>query len=922
MYQPLPPTKSRRLQFLDQISPDYLESLEFQYQNDPDSLSNDWAFFFEAFRLGQGEKIIERVEAQVSAATQDSTVIDELRVLEMISMYRLVAHLVADIDPLGMRKPPFEVNLDLKTFKLDGIDKNRLFQAALELGLPPSTIDQVVKHLKSTYLERVAVEFVYIRDPEISGWLKKRIDQFENATPFSNDQKKEILKHLACANHFENFLQLNYTGQKRFSIEGGECLIPAMKRVIELSSDLGAEEVMIGMAHRGRLNVLVNVLQRPSEELFKEFEGAELPEFVEATGDVKYHQGFSNDIQLPNGKKIHLSLAPNPSHLEFVNPVVEGMVRAKLEDRYKNDESKIVPMIIHGDAAVIGQGIVPETLNLSLLKGYRTGGTIHIVINNQIGFTTSPTDARSTYYCTDHAKSIQCPVFHVNGNDPEAVVHAIEIATEYRMKFRKDVFVDIVCYRKYGHNEGDEPRFTQPQMYEIIGKQKNPFQLYRDKCIEAKVCDAETADGYISEIDGILKERRSKIQNAKRILQADSLKGQWQGFKCPNSEDMIAKVDTSIASETMDLIIDKIHEFPKEMKIMPKFRKMFDARRQKIDGEDEIDWAVGEALGFGSVILDGYNLRLSGQDSTRGTFSHRHAAFTDTDTLQKHYPLQNLKEGQKTFQVFDSPLSEAGVLGFDYGYSLSSPQTLVIWEAQFGDFANGAQVIIDQFISSGETKWYRMSGIVLLLPHGYEGQGPEHSSARLERFIQLCSQNNMQVCYPTTPAQICHLLRRQMNRPFRKPLIVMTPKSLLRHPMAISRKSDFTKGSFYTILEDKCKSPERVILCSGKVYYDLKKKALESNVDDKILLVRVEQLYPLDQPQLQALRQKWDKLPWVWCQEEPKNMGAWFHMKLKFIEWNWNLDYVGRPPSASPATGSHLQHMRELEKLLIDALGL
>lgn len=916
MHQHVPPSKPRRLQFLDQISPEYLESLEYQYRQDPDSLSNDWAFFFEAFRLGQGERIIEQVP------TEDSTIIDELRVLKMISTYRRTAHLVADIDPLGLRKPPFEISFDLKDFKLENIDRNRLFQAALDLGLPPSTIDQILSHLKNTYTRKVAVEFSYIRDPEINKWLKKRIDQNENTTPFTNEQKKEILKNLAYANHFENFLQMNYTGQKRFSIEGGECVIPAMKRAIDLCSDLGAQEIMIGMAHRGRLNVLINIMQKPAEELFKEFEGAELPEFLEATGDVKYHQGYSQDVELSNGKKIHLSLAPNPSHLEFVNPVVEGMVRAKLEERYGGDERKIVPMIIHGDAAVIGQGIVPETLNLSLLKGYRTGGTIHIVINNQIGFTTNPVDSRSSYYCTDHGKAIQCPIFHVNGNDPEAVVHAIEIAAEYRMTFHQDVFVDIVCYRRYGHNEGDEPRFTQPQMYELIGKQKNPFQLYRDRCIEASVCDAATADSFVTEMDGILKERRSKIQNAKRILQADSFRGQWQGFSVPMSEGLLAKVDTSIPQDDMELILDKIHHFPKEMKIMPKFQKMFEARKQKIDGEDEFDWAVGEALGFGSLLLQGFGVRLSGQDSTRGTFSHRHAAFIDLDTMQKHYPLQHLRTGQGKFQVYDSPLSEAGVLGFDYGYSLSSPKSLVLWEAQFGDFANGAQVIIDQFISSAETKWYRMSGLVLLLPHGYEGQGPEHSSARLERFIQLCSQNNMQVCNPTTPAQYCHLLRRQMNRPFRKPLIVMTPKSLLRHPMVISRKSDFLKGNFFNILEDKCKSPERVILCSGKVYYDLKKKALETQKDDKILLVRIEQIYPLDQPQLQTLHEKWGHLPWIWCQEEPKNMGAWFFMKLKFAEWGWNLDYVGRHGSASPATGSHLQHLRELEKLLNDALGL
>jgi 2-oxoglutarate dehydrogenase E1 component len=916
MHQPSAPAKKkRRLPFLDHLSPDYLESLERQYAADPDSLGQDWAFFFEAFRLGQGRPIIEKV-------SEDSAVIEELRVLELITAYRQRGHLLAEIDPLGLRQPPFDVHLDLDYFKLQSVDPQRVFQVAREIGLEPTTLAEIVKHLKATYCRSVGVEFHFLRDERVYQWIKQKVDAYDNTTPFTRDQKLSILRDLAHANYFENFLQNNYTGQKRFSIEGGESLIPALQRALSLSSEMGAEEVILGMAHRGRLNVLINILRKPVEEVLKEFEGAELPEFEEATGDVKYHQGFSSDVSFANGKKIHLSLAPNPSHLEFVNPVVEGMARAKIEERYGNSDKKLVPILIHGDAAVIGQGVVAETLNLSQLQGYKTGGTIHIVINNQIGFTTVPSDSRSAMYCTEYAKAFQCPIFHVNGNDPEAVVHTIELATEFRMTFGQDVFVDIVCYRKYGHNEGDEPRFTQPKMYDVIGKQQNPFQLYAESLKSQGVCDQSVVDAYVEELDKTLNDRRTQIKNARRVLALDSLKGHWSGLTRPNLQQMLEVTPTPVSPENFEKIIDTIHRFPEGMTILPKFRKMFETRQQKIEGEDEIDWATGEALAFGNLLLKGCPVRLSGQDSVRGTFSQRHSSFVDTQTGERYFPLNHLMDNQSLLSAFDSPLSEAAVLGFDYGYSLSRPNALTIWEAQFGDFVNGAQVIIDQFISSAETKWYRMSGLTLLLPHGYEGQGPEHSSARLERFLQLCSQLNMQVCYPTTPAQYAHMLQRQMFRSFRKPLIVMTPKSLLRNPMCISRKSDFTQGGFYPLLVDVCKKPEKVILCTGKVYYDLKKAALDRGLLERLLIIRVEQLYPADMDGIKKIYDEHSETPWIWVQEEPRNMGAWSYMRLRCFDHGIPLNYVGRLPSASPATGSPLQHQRELEHFLNEALQL
>jgi 2-oxoglutarate dehydrogenase E1 component len=748
--EPSKKTRSRNLDFLSQVSPDYIETLEAQYEQNPKSVSSDWAFFFDVLKLGQSE--VRVVSDGSTQANSNSDIVDELRVFNLISAYRQRGHMIAKVDPLGIKKPPFDPGLSLSNFKLDQADKNRPFQAAEEIGLQPSPLTKIVETLEQTYCRTIGVEFAYIRNHEVFAWLKKRIDQNQNRTDFNPEQKVRIMQHLYKASIFETFLQNNYTGQKRFSLEGAESVIPALKQAIDNVSEHGAEEVIIGMAHRGRLNVLANIMNKPYQEIFKEFEGGELPQLDEIMGDVKYHQGFSSDVESRSGKRVHLSLAPNPSHLEFVDPVVEGIARAKQEIKYNNDRLKVVPILIHGDAAVIGQGIVPETLNLAQLEGYKTGGTVHIVINNQIGFTTLPEDSRSSIYCTDHGKGFQCPVLHVNGDSVEDVVHAITIAAEYRMKFQADVFVDITCYRKYGHNEGDEPRFTQPLMYAAISKHKSSLEIYLAKLTSEQQVESSLIEQFSQGFEKELAEKRAEIQKAPKILSADMFKGLWAGFERPTHEAMLAYFPTPLKADQFKTVIDTIHRIPESIQPLPKFTKMLETRKLKIEKEDEIDWAVGEQLGFGSLLMEGYPIRLSGQDAIRGTFSHRHAAVTDNQTMERYYPLKNISPNQAPFRAYDSALSEAAVLGFDYGFSCASPKTLVIWEAQFGDFANGAQVIIDQFISSAETKWYRMSGLVLLLPHGYEGQGPEHSSGRLERFLQLCAQNNMHIVYPTTPA--------------------------------------------------------------------------------------------------------------------------------------------------------------------------
>jgi len=911
------PTARPRLKFLQSLSPDYLDYLEGIYFENPDSLSPDIALFFDALDLARQE--MEDGSRKPSESSWE--VADELRVSELIEAYRQGGHLKSKLDPLGVYKSPVDPHLGLNYFGLDKIPADRVFQAAKDIGLPPCSLNKIVDHLERTYCQFLGVEYHYIRDEKIRTWLKERIEKSQNKTEFSPSEKVEMLKHVYKASLFESFLQTSYTGQKRFSLEGGEALIPALKAGIQACGDLGAKEVVIGMAHRGRLNVLVNVMEKPYQDVFKEFEGAELPDNIEASGDVKYHNGYSSDIRTSSGVGMHLSLAPNPSHLEWVNPVVEGVARAKQDTKYDCDRSSVVPFLIHGDGAVIGQGVVPETLNLAQLEAYKTGGTIHIVINNQIGFTTLPEDARSSLYCTDFGKAFQIPIFHVNGDQIEDVVHAMRLATEFRMKFQLDCFIDIWCYRKYGHNEADEPRFTQPLMYKLIESHPSPLEIYSQKLILDKSVDNAQVDQFAAGFKEDLNKKREIVKSGPRKIEFDMFRGLWAGLEIPSREKLVSTFDTSIAPEFLDQTIKAIHSIPQNRKAFGKFQKMLETRMKRIEEKNEFDWAAGELIAMGSLLLEGNSVRLTGQDCVRGTFSHRHSAMRDSETGERYFFLDPLAKGRARLLIHDSPLSEAAVMGFEYGYAAAQPQTLVMWEAQFGDFANSAQVIIDQFIASAEAKWYRMNGLVLLLPHGYEGQGPEHSSARLERFLQLCAQENMQVTYPTTPAQYCHLLRRQVRRSFRKPLIVMTPKSPLRMPEVVSPKEDFLKGGFQPLLVDHSEKAERVLLCSGKVYWDLKKEAAEKKVQDRVAIIRVEQLYPLDKPGLKALHQKYEKCKdWRWVQEEPKNMGAWMMMKLSLLDLDIPLTYVGRRAAASPATGSYLKHEREQRQLIEESL--
>lgn len=905
-----------RLQFLQNISPDYLEHLQEQYYENPDSLSPDMALFFDTLELARQE-----MRAAGVPAVTTSDVADEIRVKELIEAYRQRGHLLAKIDPLGLSKPPIDPHLELSYFGLNQVPLDRVFQAATDLGLPPSPLSKIIEHLKATYCESVGVEFHFIRDEKVRSWVLDRLEKSKNRTSFSPQQKIQILHHIYKASLFENFLQTSYTGQKRFSLEGGEALIPALKAGLETCADLGAKEIVVGMAHRGRLNVLVNILEKPYQEVFKEFEGAELPDHIEASGDVKYHQGYSNDIRTTSGKSLHLSLAPNPSHLEWVNPVVEGVARAKQDTKYSEDRNAVVPFLIHGDAAVIGQGVVAETLNLAHLRGYATGGTVHIVINNQIGFTTIPEDSRSSLYCTDFGKAFQFPIFHVNGDDVESVVHAIQVASEFRMKFNRDVFVDIVCYRKYGHNEGDEPRFTQPQMYRVIEKHASPLEIYTKKLTDDHDVEQAQVDQFALNFNDDLNKKRTLIKSGPRKVQPDMFRGLWAGLEVSTQESILSSGSTKISPEQLDAAVEAIHHIPHNRKAMPKFAKLLEARHKRIKDKDEFDWSAGELLAFGTLLLEGHSVRLTGQDSVRGTFSQRHSAMRDIETGERYFFLNKLLAGQARCDIFDSPLSEAAVLGFEYGYSVAQPRTLVLWEAQFGDFVNGAQIIIDQFIASAEAKWYRMSGLVMMLPHGYEGQGPEHSSARLERFLQLCGQSNIQVAYPTTPAQHFHLLRRQIHRKFRKPLVIMTPKSPLRMPEVVSHREDFLNGRFELSLVDHGKQAKRVILCTGKIYWDILREAKERQVLDQITLVRMEQLYPLDKKGLQDLHERYRSVKdWIWVQEEPRNMGAWAHMKLNFLDLDIPLQYVGRKAAAAPATGSYLNHEKEQRQLIEECL--
>ena len=906
-------------------------------------LDGDWGALEDKIAK-QGASTFKAANISVEAATKDS-----LRALMLIRAYRIRGHLIADLDPLGLHGTIDHPELDPATYGFGEADYDRPIFIDNVLGLETATLHEIMEILKRTYCGTFGVEFMQITDPEQKAWIQERIEGPDKDISFTDEGKKAILKKLIEAEGFENFLHTKYTGTKRFGLDGGEAMVPALEQIIKRGGAQGVSEIIIGMPHRGRLNVLAAVMGKPYHHIFHEFQGGSItPEDVGGSGDVKYHLGSSSDRTFDDNN-VHLSLTANPSHLEAVNPVVVGKARAK-QDKLKciaasqgkstdNMRHQVLPLLLHGDAAFAGQGIVAEGLGFSGLRGYQAGGTIHFIVNNQIGFTTSPKFARSSPYPSDVAKMIEAPIFHVNGDDPEAVVYAAKIATEYRQQFGNDVVIDMFCYRRFGHNEGDEPSFTQPLMYAKIRNQSTAREIYAKRLVAEGVVDEAWVENERTKFREFLTSEFDAGESFKPN-KADWLDGDWSGYTPPEDDDR--RGDTAVDIATLKEIGEQLVSYPRNFNIHRTLKQVLGAKEKMFKAGEGIDWATGEALAYGSLILDGYNVRLSGQDSRRGTFSQRHAVFIDQQTEDTHTPLANLTDSKAIFEVHDSNLSEFAVMGFEYGYSLANPKSLVLWEGQFGDFDNGAQVIIDQFISTGERKWLRMSGMVLLLPHGYEGQGPEHSSARLERFLQLCAQDNIQVANCTTPANYFHILRRQMRRNFRKPLVLMTPKSLLRHKRCVSTLEEMGPGSsFHRVLwDDADYKPgstiklvsdsriKRVVICSGKVYYDLLEEREKRNINN-IYLLRLEQFYPYPAHSMNDELKRFKNAEIVWCQEEPKNMGAW-----TFVEPNieWSLEqigakhkrarYVGRQASASPATGLMSRHQRELAEFLDDALSL
>ncbi len=854
---------------------------------------------------------------------------DTIRALMMIRTYRVRGHLIANFDPLGLEGKSYHPELDYKYYGFTEDDLDRPIFIDYQLGLETATLKDILVILKATYCDTIGVEFMHIQDADEKAWIRQHVEDLPSRRNFTHLGRRTIYQRLVEAEGFERFLDKKWKGTKRFGLDGGESMIAALEQIVKRGSQLGVKEVVFGMPHRGRLNVLASVMCKPYRAIFAEFHGlAANPEGVLGSGDVKYHLGASAD-RVFDGNRVHLSLAANPSHLEAVNPVVVGKVRSKQTRRGDAERGQVMALLMHGDAAFAGQGLVAETLEMSQLEGYRTGGTIHFIVNNQIGFTTVPSKSRSSPYCSDIAKMIQAPIFHVNGDDPEAVVHVAKLATEFRHRFKRDVVIDMFCYRRHGHNEGDEPMFTQPVMYRAIAKHPRTLDIYRDALIHDGVLTAQDAETMEAEFEAKL-EADFESAGAYRPNKADWLEGVWDGLVRLDEDEELREDDTAVPPPLLLTVGHAIARKPDNFNLHPKIARQLDAKRKMIDTGQGIDWATAEALAFGTLMTEGTNVRLSGQDSGRGTFSQRHSVLIDQVNEEKYFPLREICEGQGTFEVLDSPLSEAGVLGFEYGYALDDPHTLVLWEAQFGDFANGAQVIIDQFISSGESKWLRFCGLILLLPHGMEGQGPEHSSARLERYLQLCAEDNLQVVNVTTPANYFHVLRRQVRRNFRKPLIVMTPKSLLRHKLVVSDLADMATGTrFRRVLPEIDKlngTVRRVVLCSGKVYYDLLQARRDAGIDD-VAILRVEQLYPWPRKGVMTQLARYPGAEIVWCQEESANMGAWTFVlpRLTDILGTMRHDqrlplYVGRKASASPATGLASVHRQEQEALVHFAL--
>jgi 2-oxoglutarate dehydrogenase E1 component len=887
--------------YLSNADVNYIDDLYKQYQSDKTSVDFGWQKFFEGFDFGTGKNM-----PGTNAISEDA--LKEINVLNLINAYRTRGHLFTKTNPVRERRK-YTPTLDLSNYGLNDADLEKTFNAGHELGLGSAKLKDIVQHLKNTYCESIGAEYMHIGDPSKIEWLRNLMETTKNQPNLSIDEKKQCLNKLNQATAFENFLHTKFIGQKRFSLEGLECLIPALDSVIHYGAELGVSEFVMGMAHRGRLNVLANIFNKTYSDIFSEFEGKVFQD-DQFEGDVKYHLGYSTLVSTPNGKEVKLKLSPNPSHLEAVNPVVKGMVRSKLDHLYNSDINKVCPILIHGDAAIAGQGIVYEVIQMSGLEANRIGGTIHIVTNNQIGFTTNYTDSRTSIYCTDVAKTTNCPVFHVNGDDVEAVVHTIKMAMAYRNKFNSDIFIDLLGYRKYGHNEGDEPRFTQPVLYKIISSHPNPRELYKEKLIARGEIDAEIAREMEEKFKQLLQVTLDDVKQNKAPESKPKIDDIWKDYHFPKAEDFDKTSKTQFDDKRWKALAEKINAIPEDNKPIKKVQQLYEGRLKMIES-NQYDWAMGELMAYATLLDEGHSVRLAGQDVERGTFSHRHALIKKEDSEAEYVPLQHLSDKQGKFYIYNSLLSEYAELGFEYGYSACTPNDLTIWEAQFGDFANGAQIMIDQFIASAGTKWGQYSGLVMMLPHGYEGQGPEHSSARLERFLQLSSNNNMQVINCTTPANYYHALRRQLKRDFRVPLIAMTPKSLLRHPKCVSNLEEFTKGQFQEIIGDTyadAKKVKRVLLCSGKIYYELLEKQQAEKRKD-IAVVRVEQLYPLPEKHLAELFETYKKAEFCWVQEEPRNMGTWMH--LSRYDLPFAIRYIGRRSSASPATGFKKTHDKE-----------
>jgi 2-oxoglutarate dehydrogenase E1 component len=880
-----------------------IDHLYKQYRLDPESVDIGWKKFFEGFEFAQTNF------EQCGAIPENFQ--KEFKVLNLINGYRTRGHLFTKTNPVRERRK-YSPTLAIDNFGLTEADLDEVFQAGEEVGIGSSTLRNIINHLELTYCQSIGIEYAYMRDPERIDWFKNKIE-ITNRPEFNKERKLKIFNKLTQASGFEAFLGKKFVGQKRFSVEGGEALIPALDTLVEKGSDLGVEYFVMGMAHRGRLNTLTNIFQKRPRDIFSEFEGKEFDFESAFDGDVKYHQGFTSHITLSNGKQMGVTLAPNPSHLEAVNTVVEGISRAKIDHVY-HDEKKVCPVLIHGDAAVAGQGIVYETIQMAHLDGYRAGGTIHIVVNNQVGFTTNYLDGRSSTYCTDVAKTTLCPVFHVNGDDVESVVQAIEIAIEYRQQFGRDIFIDLLCYRKYGHNEGDEPKFTQPALYNIIAKHPNPKDIYLEQLNNEGIISKEDAKKFEDDYNQFLEAEFEDSRKNEKALVYDFLSLTWEGYRHGNAKDFEKSPETGVDKEKLNELGVKLASLPEGKKYFRKIAKIFEDRLNAIK-DNKLDWGTAEMLAYATLLAEGHPVRISGQDVERGTFSHRHAVVKTEDSEEEIETLNLLSKDQAKFTVYNSLLSEYGVLGFEYGYSLATPNGLTIWEAQFGDFFNGAQIMIDQFISAGEDKWATQSGLTLLLPHGYEGQGAEHSSGRMERFLQQCADLNMQIVNTSTPANHFHLLRRQLKREFRKPLVVFSPKMLLRYPAATSTLEEMVNGSFQEVIDDATASTkliDTVVLCSGKFYYELKEKAQQIGVEN-MAFVRIEQLYPLPQIQIEAILAKYNAKNVIWTQEEPANMGAWSYIAMSLRK----LDLIGicRPASAASAEGSKKLHEKRLAKL-------